>query len=220
MRIGDAASALRLSSYASEENNPTAMRTDALWALGYWPNPPLLDRVEGRYRKLDGRPLEDAHHAIAAMGRSLLYHRDMSIRVAAIELVGRLQYSDAEQLLTAFCLGKSEPLSVRKTALKSLKELNSASMEKVITELLDDRHMSLRTDALAMIASLNLPSDFVLSTIDRVLKENTVLEKQQVLLSLSKLQTPEAEIDVEEIIGGFNRRLLGSSYSAGFDQRH
>ena len=193
LRTGDAASASRLATYSKLADAPKKMKIDALWALGYWENPPLLDRVEGRYRKLTIDHSEAGVEAFEVVAMDLLNEKDLEIRAAAIQAVGRLKYQNAEDLLVDFSLQRSQPLSIRRASLKSLAMLESTSLERVIRVCLEDPQLALRTDAQDLMASVDLPASFVVNMISKTLESSSIAEKQKVLSSLAKISEPEAE---------------------------
>jgi putative membrane-bound dehydrogenase-like protein len=190
LRIGDAASAKRLADYVVNENAPLEMRKDALWALGYWDQPPLLDRVDGRYRELPSRPLDDAKQAFSGIVQELL--NQMPIKVAAIEAAGRLNYKAIEKQLVGLCTQKSQPITVRRAALNSLAQMESGSMKTLLYSVLSDSNEDLRTDAQSLLGTLNLAPETVVELLAQALGNSTTPEKQQAFNSLSKIDHPDA----------------------------
>ncbi len=194
LRIGNNASANRIASYAANSMAPNEMRKDALWALGYWKKPPLLDRVEGRYRELPSRDPEDAKGAFSSVHKVLLASDNIAIRTSAVAAVGRLEYRDAEATIASYCIQKSQPLEVRRAALQTLSQLNSSSIEKALEVSLEDRQIELRTDAQAILGSLNLPPEKVVEMLDKILVNATIKEQQMALSSLAKIDHQSAEV--------------------------
>ena len=192
LRIGDAESAKRLAEYSKNQAAPNAMRSDALWALGYWDKPPLLDRVDGRYRELTGRDLQDAQQAFASVSQELLDSKDPDIRIAAITAAGRLKYKSEEARLVALCLDKSEPVDVRRASLKSLAQLDSEQIQQVLKAALADKNLELRTDAQSLLGTMELPAESVVELLASVLGNSTVPERQQALASLARINHPAA----------------------------
>lgn len=193
LRIGGTEAAERLAQYAVSTSAPLKMKQDALWALGYWENPPVLDRVEGRYRVLPSRDLSEAQTAFLAVADQLLASKNSNLYAATIEVVGRLKYEKEEDRLITLSLQTNEPLAVRRAALRSLASLESSSLERVLNIILVDKSVDLRTDAQALLGTLDLPAETVVGLLTRVLENNAmVAEKQQALTSLGNINDPAA----------------------------
>jgi len=192
LRIGDAASAQRLADYADNQQAPPAMREDAIWALGYWDQPPLLDRVDGRYRELPSRNLSEAQQAFSTVVESLLKPNSIPLRAAAVSAVGRLKYDRLETQLVNLCMQKDQPVPVRRAALQSLADLQSGSMKVVLYSVLADSSLQLRTDAQSLLGTLDLPPETVVELLGQVIENSTAQEKQQAVGSLSKINHPQA----------------------------
>ena len=204
LRLGDQESAVRLAQYANDVNAPAAMRSDALWALGYWPKPPVLDRVDGRYRELSERKLESAQTAFSAVADELLQTKNYEVQTAAIKLVGRLKYMKEESRLIEFFTNKTQPLIIRRAALKSLAQLESNKMEEIMKLALEDRHIELRTDAQTLLGESDFPPETVVSLLNQVLDNSTISERQKALNSLGKIDHPAAS----DVLRNWLQKLL------------
>lgn len=192
LRLADADAAQRLSEFAGNLNAPLAMRKDALWALGYWGKPPLLDRVDGRYRVLPQGDPEEARLAFSGIVKNMFETQASSIRSSAIEAVGRLRFTEVEPQLVDFCMDKSELPEIRRAALQSLADLNSGSLQVILYSALADQNIDLRRDAQSLLGTLDLPPETVVELLEQVLNNSTVPEKQQALSSLGKIKHPAA----------------------------
>jgi putative membrane-bound dehydrogenase-like protein len=195
LRLADAASAVRLTKYANNAKAPMAMRVDALWALGYWNNPPVLDRVDGRYRALSAGNLEDAQQAFSSIVKDLLASKQVRLKASAIEAAGRLKYQYIEQQLVDFCRQKNQPLEIRRAALQSLAKLESRSLQDLLYVILEDTSVELRTDAQSLLGVLDLSPEVVVELLGQILDKSTIPEKQQALISLAGVDHPDA-IDI------------------------
>lgn len=192
LRLGDAASARRLVAFAANEAAETAMRTDALWALGYWSAPPVLDRVDGRYRGTIHTQLADAHQAIDPYIKSFLGSRTEEIRAGAASVAGRLGYSVVEPDLFRMVKNRAQPVNVRKPALDALAALKSRNLVAALDDALTDSHLELRKEAQSLIGELDLPDTTVVSMLTKVLANGSIPEQQQALSSLGKLSSAGA----------------------------
>ena len=191
LRIGTSACANRLVIYAKSESAPLEMRLDALWALGYWPAPPLLDRVEGRYREL---PRRDAGKAIAALSPHLddLLASPNEIRAATLELIGRLSYSETEETVASFFKDQQQPVTVRLKALGAIIDLAGSQVNASIRLALGSDDQTIRELALEKIEHLGIPADQKVSLLEIALQEGSNPEKQKALRSLGIHKSAQA----------------------------
>ena len=192
LRQANAASANRLATYAQSARAPEAMRTDALWALGYWAGAPVLDRVDGRYRELSGHQLGDAQAALAPAFSKLATTGNNSLRAAVITAAGRLDYQDAEAQIYTIFQSKKNNLEVRTAALNALAALKSANLAAALDVALVDSNADLRANAQDLLEEVELPVAELVSKFEKILNNNTVPEKQRALASLAELQGAEA----------------------------
>jgi HEAT repeat protein len=123
LRIGDEASAGRLAAYAADSQSPSAFRAIALQALAAWPMPPVLDRVEGRYRMVSPHQPDAARTALAPALTDLLDGGPQEVRIAAADAVRKLKPADAEQTVYAMAVDTDNPAPVRQAALRAMASL-------------------------------------------------------------------------------------------------
>lgn len=189
LRIADAKSTQRLATYILNEQAPIAMRLDALWALGYWANPPVLDRVDGSYQKLAGHQLADAQAAFAPLFDQLL-HSDL--QAAIIEAAGRLEYKAAEPVLFAQFQSNKVANNTKVAILQSLAQLESPNLTTAIQATLNDENIQLRQQAQSLINKIDLPTATVINLFEQILENSTIQEKQEAFASLAKIDDPKA----------------------------
>ncbi|MDH3650485.1 MAG: HEAT repeat domain-containing protein [Saprospiraceae bacterium] len=193
LRIGDAASAKRLVTLAENSNIALAMRSDALWALGYWPSPPLLDRVEGRYRKLPDRSVSDAKSALEPVVQTMFTSPHPEIRVAVLQLIGRIGYVRAESTVAAVFESEEQPHTVRLAALRALGDLQSSHVQGALTRALASAILPIRETALEMLSDLDLAEDQKVNLLSVVMSRGSIREQQRALAELAKMTSPNAE---------------------------
>lgn len=193
LRLADRESAERLAIYAANTSAPEAMRTDALWALGYWPAPPVLDRVDGRYRELSGHRPEDARSALAKTFEALSKDPSPAIRAASVTAAARLNYTKAEPRIFALLKDAAQPTKVRLAALQALTRLESDNITQAIDIALSARAVDLRGEAQSLLGELELPAETRVAMLRKVLENNSIPEQQRALTSLGKMDVEEAK---------------------------
>lgn len=193
LRLGTAESAQRLADYAQSTSAPEAMRADALWALGYWMDPPVLDRVDGRYRELAPRQFREGQAALATTFNKLLDQSNETLQAAAVQAAGRLDYQDGEMRIFNLFKNKTAGLGVRIAALNALAAMKSENLGSALDIALLDKNDELRTNAQDLLSSEALPPPELVAKYEKILNNNTVPEKQRALASLAKIKSSEAE---------------------------
>ncbi|MEM7367321.1 MAG: PVC-type heme-binding CxxCH protein [Bacteroidota bacterium] len=186
LRLGDAESVDRLLTFAKSPDVSPAMRADALWALGCWAEPPVLDRVDGRYRELLARdPQLAASRLLPDIGTFL--SQTTPISTTAAEVSGRLAIQDVDNRLFAIVKQQGQPTDLRKAALQSLALMNSSLVKEAIDIALDDRQLGVRTEAQALIGTLKLPIQDKVEMLAKVMNNGLYPEQQKALASLGQM---------------------------------
>lgn len=193
LRVGDAAAANRLAQFAQNSQAPVAMRADALWALGYWPDRPVLDRVDGRYRgPTEGLDIKDAHAAMDGIFATLISDRHPEIKAAIVTAAGRLRYQAAETPIYNVFTKATKP-EIRIAALQALAAMSSPKITAALDLALLDRNAALRAAGQELLNTVDLQAAELVSKFQKILDNNTTPEKQQALASLAEIEDPAAE---------------------------
>lgn len=201
LRLGDKESAERLAAFINNEEAVLAMRKDALWALGYWPAPPLLDRVDNRYREPSGRhQLNEAQLAMAGSFTGLLSGSVPDLRAATVTAVGRLKQKTLAPVLFQMFQNRKQPSLVRQAALQSLAQLETEDLKTALELALEDADVELRKVSQQLIGEVKLPAADVVSMLSKVLESASVAEKQKAINSLAVLQGDAGETLVNNLL--------------------
>lgn len=193
LRVGSTESAKRLATFANNPNADMEMRLDALWALGYWPHNLVLDRVEGRYRELPDRKVEDGKAALEMVVDDLLASTSDSIRAATISTIGRLGYTEKAEVAFEALKKKNNSKLVRISALKALSELNSPNLLEALRLAVVDKAQSLREEAQVLLGEVDLPKADIAQLLGIALENGTPAEQQKALKSLATSGAEESE---------------------------
>lgn len=191
LRVGTEKAAQRVAAYATRDRAPAAMRVEAINVLGVWPKPSVLDRVDGVYHGPVERDTTLARTAIAPIVEPLFADGSASIRVAAAEAVGRLRLDDATPILLAR-VHDDPSADVRAAALRALHATGSPRMEEAVRTALSDEDDTVRTTALDLLPSLNLPKATTAELLTAVLDQGTIEERQRTLHLLGQIDIPSA----------------------------
>ncbi|MEM6348242.1 MAG: PVC-type heme-binding CxxCH protein [Bacteroidota bacterium] len=189
LRLGTEDAAYRLAQFI-QSDAPLAMRQDALWALGYWGNAPVLDRVEGRYRVPAGQDRTSGQAALGSIVDQLLLSKEPALQNAAIKAIGRLEYKAKEAEVLAIFAEASTPIAIKRSALASLVQLNSLQLPASLKSAISSSSEALRKDAQAFLTKVDMTPKVIIEMLAKALEIGTVGEQQQALASLG--QTDQA----------------------------
>ena len=190
LRVGRAPDAQRLAAYAARASAPPTMRAEALASLGVWPEPPVLDRVEGRYRALGTRAAAAAHDAIEPVVGTLLADRQPEVvRIAAAEAVARLAYREASPSLHEIVADERQPTAVRRAALGALGALRDEQLAEAAAVALRSEDPEFRQQAQQLIPAIDSTGGGSVPLLTTILQNGALLEQQGALTSLGDIDT-------------------------------
>ena len=208
LRIGDLQSVNRLKQYALNRANDNSLRKEAIYSLSYWRDPPVLDRVEGRHRPIDGHEFREAQSAI----RDLLVAEEIetpdgSLLVAAIDACAELGIQDVEsELVKIYRRGNNADIQI--SLLNTLLGWGSDHFEDVFNHAIGSRDVELRSQAYELLDSDQIPETTRLNLIKPLLNTGTIQEQQLALAALPGLQ------DIRETLLEWMDKLIGGQLDA------
>lgn len=214
LRTGTKECADRLSRFVMEAANSVQMRKDALWALGYWQKPPVLDRVDNYYRphiNVKNR-LIDAQIAFTPLFNQLVKEKNHPFAAAIIKAAGRLKYEKGESPIFNILKQSATDKYARQEALHALLALNSQYLPEAITYALTDKSANLRRIALANLHQVELSDAKKARMLENLIDGPTELaEKQKAIAALGNLN----EKGVEEILSRYLTMAMQESIDPG-----
>jgi putative heme-binding domain-containing protein len=193
LRLGKTENAQTLTNFAARTDVPEYFRQEALYALSYWPKPPILDRVDNRYRVLPERPFRDALNALEQHQGKLLTGNSEQVLMAAIYTFGQLKMQSSASAIISFFRNKSADQKLRLSALQSLVKMEVEEIGEILEEALSDRDQLIREAAQSLLGETSLPEATVVALLAKVLEENSIREKQKALASLSQISSTTAQ---------------------------
>ncbi len=192
LRLGTPEALERLATFAARADRPDTLRADAVAAMGDWPVPSPLDRVDGAW--LGAVPPRDSQPARAALARlaPMLLHGSEVLATATVEAVAGLRMTDAAPLLLAEVRGRG-PTPVRVAALRALQAIGADGMQEVVRAALADSASAVRTAALGMVPALRLPDEATARLLATAIESGGVPEQQSAVASLGRLRGAAAQ---------------------------
>jgi quinoprotein glucose dehydrogenase len=191
LRLGTEEAARRVAAYATRAGAPEALRVEAVAALGVWPEPSLLDRVDGIYRGAMRRDPAIARAAVAPRVAALLSRSTPAVKVAVAEAAGRLGLLAAAPSLLERAREDADA-EVRVAALHALHVMQWERLEAAVRAGLADNDSRVRMAALSLLPRLGLPHERTAELLDAVLQRGSVTEQQSAVAALGALQSPYA----------------------------
>jgi putative heme-binding domain-containing protein len=207
LRVGTDAAMQNLIDYASRENNPAAMRAEALAALSTWAKPSVLDRVDGRYRGEIKRDVAQVVNKTTDPLMKLTSDKTATVRLAAVKAIGKLEIAKAAPQLVARLKQDSDPV-VRENALRALAATRDAAIGDAIRTGLADKEKNVRVTALDLLPESGLSKDVMVSLLSNVINTRTVEEKQQALLTLGNLPVENSQKEFDKLLDQLKNKKL------------
>ncbi len=185
-RIGGSNEAYLVAEYAANSDHPMSMRLEALEALTLWKEPPPLDRVDGRRRYFDTRPVAKVASVVAHKLEGLLTSTDSSLLEKTVAAANSLSVMLSPPALEKLLQNKEAPSPLRVLALKSLKD------PKTVTYALNANDEGLRMAAAEFLTKTNkqAAADYLIKRLDR---SSAISEQQTSIGLLATLETEAAD---------------------------
>lgn len=188
---GTPADAERLANFALREDVTEVLRVESLETLASWPEPSIFDRVTGWHRgEFENNP-EYARQALDPVIVQLLESQSNDVKIAALQLVGSIEYTDATPEILAL-LNDDPSNEVRIASLNALIDIEYDGIEDAITVALDDDSQNVRMNALNHIQSLDLPAESIVALIENILESGTTEERQTGFNALAEIDDESA----------------------------
>jgi HEAT repeat protein len=143
LRVGTSEAAERVGAFAAGTASPERLRVEAIAALGVWPSPSPMDRVDGFYHDSLAAPQgRDSAAARAAVERLLADPSAAAagapLKVALAEAAGHLGIDKAAPVLLAQLKGDPSQ-EVRLASLRALQALKVGNMDELMQIALADK---------------------------------------------------------------------------------
>ena len=223
LRVGTPEALGRVASFAADAGNSSELRAEAIAALGVWPNPSPLDRVDGIYlaggETRAGKPTQVAiEKRDAAPARTAVLKlvqevaksgSDPTIKVALADAARRLELREATPILWAQVQKDSSP-DVRLAALRALQVLKAPNIPEIMKTALADTDPAVRRAALDILPTLPLTDAAKVRHLETVIKGGSIAEKQGAFEVLGRLNSRYAQ----QALGSYFDQLVAGTLPA------
>ena len=206
LRLGDDASIRRLCAFAANPDHLDMMRKEAILSLSYWDDPPILDRVEGRYR------IPSAKRDMVSEEQVLNLLLDGTIRInpelwsLVIRCIGTLKLHSLEQELVDILAQKDLAEEIYVQGLESLARLNSEFLPEIFKRLLNREGQHVQTEILHLLENTNFEDSLRIEIIQLCLDSKNIPAQQQGILQLAGIKAGQKRLK-EYVWDLVNQRL-------------
>ena len=207
LRVGGEKELDILMAFAKRSDIAPDVRAEALAAIGTWPNPSVLDRVDGRFR---GKVERDPAAVIAKVKENVspfLQSNNADVLTGTAKMLSELGIRDYNAQLEKI-MTQSPSATVRSTILIALEKLQYEKIEDVIKVGMNDSDESVRTAAIGLLSGLNIDKERLPAIVEPIFAKGTVAEQQRMLGVLGDMPVEKSEPVLEKLIGQLANKKL------------
>jgi len=195
-RNGEPADLDRLANYLESGKGTRNLRRTALAAILWWSQPPVLDAVEGRYRKHEPREIEPVNLALAKLKPTIFADPDLS----EVLLNGVIQRGEASWLDGAEVRFSEWSPKLKRRFLDALATTNHTDLKVFVERGLASADAGLRETARGHAKKAGIPTiDLLLAILD----DPQPAGQGQAVQELAKIDEPKARGKLEKLIGNY-----------------
>ncbi|MEQ8878939.1 MAG: HEAT repeat domain-containing protein, partial [Cyclobacteriaceae bacterium] len=185
LRVGGETEMKRVIALAKRKDVSNELRAEALATLGTWPEPSVLDRVDGRYRGEVKRNAEPVIQAISPEISYFLSDKSPEVVVAGLKAISNLNITG--QTSAVLALQNHPSPAVRSSVLEVLSNLNYNQMTPVIEKGMLDKDADVRTTAIGMLSQLDISKEELPNVVMPIFKSGELKEQQETVRILGEL---------------------------------
>jgi quinoprotein glucose dehydrogenase len=197
LRVGTPASAARLLDYALSESSPRAMREAAFETLKAWREPPRLDLVDGRARKLQPAAIDAV---LTPKLDALLALADPQLKTLAVEIMIAHGLKARTEQLATIVADDSAPGELRAQTLRLMakEQKEPAAFQRALDAALGEKSPAPLHRA-GMELLLPARAGRLVTESQDVLKNRTIAERQHAIALLAQAATAPADAVLDQL---------------------
>ena len=207
LRVGGEKELEILMTFANRSDIAPDVRAEALATIGTWPNPSVLDRVDGRFR---GKIERDPAGVIAKVNENVtpfLQSTNPDVLTGAASMLSELGIRDYNAQLEKIMV-QSPSAPVRSSMLIALEKLKYEKIQDVIRVGMNDKDESVRTAAIGLLSSIDIDKDRLPAIVEPIFTKGTIGEQQRMLSVLGDMPVEKSEPVLEKLIGQLANKKL------------
>jgi putative membrane-bound dehydrogenase-like protein len=205
-RTGTTEASARIIDYLAETNHPESLLVIACESLGQWNDPPLLDKVEGRYRDLTTQTRQPVSADAKTTLSQLVASGTTPVRIAAMVAATRLGLKLDRQSLVELLKSSDVPSNLRVESLNTLSKEQGTDSLALLKEYSQTSNSALAVRAVELLASIY--PEVAFEPLQRLLAVSKPDVIQQAAISgLSQLHSDEAN----KALATFGQTVFGKN---------
>lgn len=208
LRVGGDKELDLLISFANRKNLPKTLRAEALFTLGTWANPSVLDRVDGRYRGEITRDDRQVKQRVNANMVHFLKESDPQFLAAVASMLSELDIRNYSTQLKELMVSNPDP-GLKSAIIEALVKLQFPEIISVIRTGMEDENIDVRTTALGYLNKLDISKENLPTIINPIFNKGTIKEQQRVLQVLGEMPVE----NTSDILEGFIDQLIAGKFS-------
>jgi quinoprotein glucose dehydrogenase len=190
-RVGGDANLKKILQLVSDEKQTESVRTECLFVLRRWENPPVADPTTGQVRPISGnRSIASSRPELSRTLQHLLETISPNLLADVILATETLNVPvDPKAMLMHFDNPK-KPAAIRLAALKNLLHTRAPQLATALHKAVDDGDREVRVQSFAAMCQLD-PDRAILQA-KKILASTQGYDRQQLFASLATMPSPKA----------------------------
>ncbi|MGB5318795.1 MAG: HEAT repeat domain-containing protein [Eudoraea sp.] len=207
LRVGEAPQLDLLIAFAKSPTASGSMRGEALATIGSWPDPSVLDRVDGRFRGDFKRDPEIVKEKILKDIPIFLSDKDPNILIGASQILRTLQINDYNSNLELILRQDKRP-EVRVAMIETLGALKVEGIANIAKTGMRDSDENVRAAAIGLIPELGISKSELLAVIDPIFSKGSTREQQKMIYALADMPLEQSGKALEDLINKAGKNQL------------
>ncbi|MDE0569877.1 MAG: c-type cytochrome [Verrucomicrobiales bacterium] len=196
LRTGSGSDLDLLANYIKSGEGSAKMRRTALASMLWWANPPVLDPVEGRYRKHAPRDKDLVNKAIESIRNNILADNELTeVLLKGVEVREESAWLKGTKKYFA-----DWPPKMQVRLLAALAKTNSSELKEFVIQGLDSNSSEVREKARAFANKAGVPT---LNLILATLGDPKASGQGEAIRQLANLEDPKAKEKFMELVAEF-----------------
>ena len=197
-RVGSYPALLRIESYLKRNEGSPKLKRTALAALLWWSQPPVLDAVEGRYRKYSARDKKPVNEALARLKPIIMADNELrEVLLNGVSVRGEASWLEG----TSEHFDKLAP-SLQMKALEGMAKINSPDLRKFVEAALSSTDSKVQEKARDYAAKAGVP---MLDLLMGILEKEGTAGKGKAIKQLAEDKDPRAKRKFATLVEQFRQ---------------
>ena len=205
LRTGSGSDLELLAKYIRVAEGSSKMKRTALASILWWSNPPVLDPVEGRYRKYEPREKDMVNKVVESIRENILADNELSeVLLRGVEIREEPSWLDGtKEYFTKW----SSNMQIR--LLAALDKTKSPDLKAFVIQGLDSSSSEVRQKARSLAGKAGVPN---LQLLISTLSDSKPSGQGEAIKQLAELKSPEAKNKFMEFVADYKSGKIPSHW--------